>query len=212
MQLRERVEKPGSMRTEATYENRKPIEKLLLKSRSARRENRLLQAQKTARMAVDAAEKIEDPEIWKRSINQLAQIERDLDRDDTAVDLYNRIIQLSHKLGQKAIKAHAFRHIADIHLDNRLFKVAEIFYRHALNIYRKEPGISRLDLANTLRGLALLKTRLNQTEAVAIWKKARRMYASAGINTGVDECDNWLDKIRNRSKHKPITDCSKRDT
>ena len=50
-----------------------------------------------------------------------------------------------------------------------------------------------MDIANTLRGLALLQElKGNQEQAVQRWRGALAIYQSCGISEGVDECARHL--------------------
>jgi len=55
-------------------------------------------------------------------------------------------------------------------------------------LYRGDPHTAPLDLANTLRGLALVTaTRGDHAGAIALWREAGALYAAAGIEAGVAE-------------------------
>ena len=53
--------------------------------------------------------------------------------------------------------AHAVRHVADIDREAGSKEKAETGYADAMAVYRGEPGASKLDVANALRGYALLR-------------------------------------------------------
>ena len=63
-------------------------------------------------------------------------------------------------------------------------------YREALAIYRRNERTPPLDLANALRGFALLKGR--SAEANALWQEARDLYAAVGVEAGVAESSGRL--------------------
>jgi len=132
-------------------------------------------------------------ELLMNTLNLLAQVERDLGNTTQAIDFYNELAGYVDQEIQPAAKAHAFRHIADIHRESNHPEDAENYYLKALQLYRSSPEVSPLTFANTLRGLALLKERISQPgEAHKYWKEARSMYLQAGIMAGVEECNNWL--------------------
>ena len=66
-----------------------------------------------------------------------------------------------------------------------------------MTLYRGDPETEPLNLANALRGYALLKQALGDVEATrASFKEARELYAELGIDAGVEECDRCLGAIR----------------
>jgi len=65
---------------------------------------------------------------------------------------------------------------------------AEQAYNEALEIYRNSPETPQLDLANTLRGFALLKDGDGE-EALLLWQEASYLYAASGVDAGVSECE-----------------------
>jgi len=64
---------------------------------------------------------------------------------------------------------------------------------------RQDASTDRLDLANTLRGYALLQERLgNYGAAGAMWHEARNLYASLDVHAGVDEGEKRLARSESR--------------
>jgi hypothetical protein len=50
-----------------------------------------------------------------------------------------------------------------------------------------------LDLANTLRGLALVNESTgNMDQSKKLWNEARKLYADCNVEAGVSECDKKL--------------------
>jgi hypothetical protein len=57
-------------------------------------------------------------------------------------------------------------------------------------IYRQLDEKATLDLANTLRGLALVNESAAKMDASkALWQEARELYAKCNVEAGVAECD-----------------------
>ena len=55
---------------------------------------------------------------------------------------------------------------------------------------------ARLDHANALRPMAILKEELGQVEeARALWRRARELYGAVGIEAGVAECADRLARL-----------------
>jgi tetratricopeptide (TPR) repeat protein len=89
--------------------------------------------------------------------------------------------------------AHAVRHVADILREQGQPAKAAPFYEEALEIYRNHEEAGPLDLANAIRGYALLKADLGDPdEATFLWHEAMALYAEAGMQAGVTECQSQI--------------------
>lgn len=99
-------------------------------------------------------------------------------------------------------EAHAIRHLADIARRAGERNRAERHYRRALSIYRDDPETAPMNLANALRGFALLQSRSGgpTPEALAAWREARRIYHQHNVASGVSECDEWLQRSGNEAE------------
>jgi tetratricopeptide (TPR) repeat protein len=87
--------------------------------------------------------------------------------------------------------AHTVRHVADILRGLGRWEEARALYAEAIEIYRAQPDSVALDMANALRGSALLKEATG-ADAVELWREARGLYAAAGIDAGVEEADRRI--------------------
>jgi tetratricopeptide (TPR) repeat protein len=75
-----------------------------------------------------------------------------------------------------------------LHLDR--LESAEKEYLQVIQIYRSVANFHEMDLANALRGYALLLEKKNKSkEAVIAWKEARGLYDKYKIAEGVQEAD-----------------------
>lgn len=111
------------------------------------------------------------------------QIESDLG-SGLALGYYEEAAAIYRTLGDTDRTAHTIRHVADVHRREGRAAAADPIYREALALYRAEPETSPLDLANAIRGLALVAPR---DEALRLWEEAGRLYQSAGVDAGVQE-------------------------
>lgn len=92
--------------------------------------------------------------------------------------------------------AHTVRHLADIHRGEGSFELARPLYEEALKIYREREEASALDVANAIRGFALLKSAVGErSEATALWREARKLYESVDVRAGVEESDVQLARL-----------------
>jgi tetratricopeptide (TPR) repeat protein len=166
-------------------------EALLARGREARRENRLEEARDLVAQAVAECRFMKDPPLLARALKALGQAERDLKHTSTALQCYREAVAIYRDRGDKLAKAHGIRHIADILREQKAGAEAEKAYDKALAIYRAHPETPPLDLANTLRGFALLKEGAGDgEEAVLLWYQALDLYSRAGVQAGVAECQS----------------------
>lgn len=84
--------------------------------------------------------------------------------------------------------AHRIRHLGDAYSDAGRTDHAERCYGEALAIYRSRPDTKALDLANALRGLAVVKHATGfADEAQRLWLEAHDLYVSLDVQAGVAE-------------------------
>ncbi len=164
------------------------VAKLLQHAREARREGRSDDARRDLLEAVRLCREDDEPTLLAPALTALGQIERDLDRPAEALPLYEEAAELYRKMNDLLRLAHTIRHIGDIHEDLNQFEQAGPFYEEALAIYRAHRGTAKLDLANTLRGYALQRGAVGDTQqAIAFWKEAGELYAACEVEAGVKE-------------------------
>lgn len=169
------------------------LDKLLSIASQARREHRHADARKDLVEAVQLARTGEDPIGLATALTALGQIERDLGNGDAALQHYEEAVAI-YRPGSDFLKlAHTIRHVADILQDERRLEQAEPLYREALALYLSNKQTPPLDLANAIRGLALLTTSTGRAaEAKALWEEARSLYAALGVDAGVTESSRQL--------------------
>jgi len=164
--------------------------KLLEQGFQARREHRLADAKDYFAEAIGLCCKDDDRALLARALMGLGQIERDLHNLDAALRRYQEAVDLYRTLGDPLILAHAVRHVGDILRNRGQLREADLSYREAIEIYRSQQQTTPLDLANAIRGHALLKGKTGDNEgAWKLWQEARDLYAGAQVESGVDECD-----------------------
>lgn len=168
-------------------------DKLLQRALQARREHRLADAERDLVEAVALYRESGDRAELARALAALGQIERDQRRVDDALRHYEEAVALYRAEGDPLPIAHTVRHVADIQREAGRHKLAERHYEESLKLYRSEAGTAPLDLANAIRGLALLKSGMGEAEtAKALWQEARGLYAAVSVDAGVAECDRRL--------------------
>ncbi len=162
------------------------VQTILQRAFQARREDRQQDAKAMLLEALDRCRTAESPIDLARMLTALGQIERDLKNTPAALQHYGEAVSLYREQGDVLPLAHSIRHIADIYQDQAQPEAAEPLYVEALELYRKHEGTPPLDLANAIRGLALLKGDRG------LWEEARALYVQAGIAQAVAECDRRL--------------------
>ncbi|MCY3620281.1 MAG: tetratricopeptide repeat protein [Gammaproteobacteria bacterium] len=109
---------------------------------------------------------------------------------------YVEAVAAARECGDAMQLAHAVRHLGDVHRSAGRRAEAKGCYDEALNLYRSEAAAPTLDVANALRPMAILKADLGERqEALALWRKAKELYATVDIAEGVEEADRWIERL-----------------
>ena len=86
--------------------------------------------------------------------------------------------------------------MGDILQDRANLDLAEPCYKEALGIYRCHLETPPLDLANALRGYALLMGATGRgEEAAALWREARTLYMEISVAAGVTESERQIARL-----------------
>jgi tetratricopeptide (TPR) repeat protein len=170
--------------------------KLLQQALAARRSNRLADARRDLVEAVDVCRNAGVRVDLAKALTGLGQIERDLHYGEAALQHYEEAAALYRAEGNLLRLAHTVRHVGDIHRERRRPDLAEPCYREALDLYRGHSETPPLDLANAIRGLAILKDDAGEAEAARLlWEEARELYASVNVEAGVAESSRRLARL-----------------
>ncbi|MGA7560681.1 MAG: hypothetical protein WCF61_07725 [Terriglobales bacterium] len=168
-------------------------EQLVEQALQARREHRLADAEQDLVEAVAQCRNAGIRTDLARALTALGQIERDLHRTDSALQHYEEAAGLYRAEGDALRLAHTVRHVADIRREAARLDLAESCYHEALHLYRNHAATPPLDLANAIRGLAILKTDAGDAAtAIALWEEARDLYAAVNVEAGVAESNRRL--------------------
>jgi tetratricopeptide (TPR) repeat protein len=168
-------------------------EALIARGYAARKEHRPRDAKQDFTEAIALSQSTNDRSSLARALAGLGQIERDLHDHPAALRHYEESVAVCRTLDDPLALAHTVRHLADIQRGQGEQELAEPHYAEALQIYRQHENTQPLDLANTLRGYALLKTaNYKKQEALTLWREARNLYAQCKVEAGVAECDHQI--------------------
>lgn len=134
--------------------------------------------------------------VLAEALGKLGHAEEDAGRDEAALACYEEAVQAARRAGHPLRLAHAARHLGDAHRKAERPAAAEACYAEALALYGAQDDPPALDHANALRPMAILKETQGQVDdAKALWRRARTLYRSAGVEAGVDECTEHLARL-----------------
>lgn len=138
--------------------------------------------------AVELSRSSGEPLELARALCGLGQIERDLHSYETAKQHYAEAFVLYVEEGDTLRMAHAARHLGDIYLDEGNPNLAQSCLQEALQLYRDHESAPRLDLANAIRSMAILKEALgDRAEAKSLWEETQALYTAVKVKEGVAE-------------------------
>ncbi len=168
-------------------------ESLLEMARIAKKERRLEDAADLFRKALAECGTGDDMAMRASLYEELAYVERNLRDLETSQRHYRQASELYRSLDSPLKTAHTVRHAADIMREQNKLDEAGPLYAESLEIYRSHKETPPLDLANAIRGFALLNEQTgNCEEAVSLWREARELYELTGIEAGVSESDRRI--------------------
>jgi tetratricopeptide (TPR) repeat protein len=168
---------------------------LFARGYQARREDRLADSRAVFIEAVRKAAIEADRPSLAEALCGLAQAERGIGNLEAARHHYAKAVVLYRELGLRERLAYALRHEADTLRETGKVVEAEPLYLEAEEIYRQLGEQATLDLANTLRGLALVNESTVKMDASnALWREARELYSKCDVGAGVAECDEKLSR------------------
>jgi tetratricopeptide (TPR) repeat protein len=101
---------------------------------------------------------------------------------------YKVAVAVARRHQEPLVLAHRVRHLGDAYRRMGWAAWADRCYVEALSIYRQHSQTKPLDLANAIRGFALLKQEVGaRDEARRLWQEAHDLYAAAHVPAGVEE-------------------------
>ncbi|MGH9493568.1 MAG: tetratricopeptide repeat protein [Candidatus Sulfotelmatobacter sp.] len=171
-------------------------EELIALGYQARREGRREDARKFFCESVELCRGGDDQSLLARALSGLAQIERDFGNRGAAIECYREAVDILRSGADPLSFAHTIRHLGDVLRGDGSLEEAAPCYEEALRIYCNSGETSALDLANTLRGFALLRGAVGEAEeAMSLWRDARGLYESVNVEAGVRESDEQIARL-----------------
>ncbi len=121
------------------------------------------------------------------------QLDYDQGNLTKALELCQKSLSYYKKTNKPDRIAHSTRHLADLQRHLGLAAESESNYRKAMGMYKASPVQQAGDLANALRGFAIvLENRKKTDEAITAWRETKTLYQSLGLEAGVDEATQRL--------------------
>jgi tetratricopeptide (TPR) repeat protein len=156
------------------------IESLLQDGYQARRVHRSSDAKEAFTQAIALSRESQNKGLLAQSLTGLGRIERDQQEIEASIQHYQQAAEIYRALNDPLRLAHTIRHIGDMLRESGQPVAALPFYEETLAVYRSHPERDTLDLANALRGYALLQTDFGKIpEAIELWKEAGHLYNQA---------------------------------
>ncbi|MBZ5687915.1 MAG: tetratricopeptide repeat protein [Acidobacteriia bacterium] len=165
----------------------------------ARREKRLADAKRIFLESVELCREAANQSLLAGSLVGLGQIERDLKDTRAALQHYSEAVGICRTENNPLRLAHTIRHLADILREDGALEGARPHYEEALRIYRQEPDAPPLDMANAIRGFALLREGAGESkEASDLWREARALYDAVNVKAGIEESNLQIARLTAR--------------
>lgn len=149
--------------------------------------------------AVKEAEQNDDAYSLAYSLNKLAHIRGDLEGRMAAIELYRLAAEAGRRAGSGLLEGEALRHWADHLRHMAKYEEALSMYEQALQALQSDSNTSSNSLGNLYRPMGILYEETGKISlAMEYWQKARELYCQAGIEAGVEECDDHLQTLERR--------------
>ena len=177
------------------------FKELLAEGYRARQENRLPASRAFFLDVVRKAAEEGDRPSLAEALGGLAEAEDGIGNCEAARHHYANAAALYRQIGPSNMLASTLRHEADLWMQTNRPAEAEPLYLEAEKIYRQSGEESALDLAHTLRALALISEAKGEAEAArSLWQEACEIYARREVKEALAECGRRL-SLLNQDPH-----------
>jgi tetratricopeptide (TPR) repeat protein len=172
------------------------LKELLAEGYRARKENRLSASRAIFIDVVRKAAEEGDRPSLAEALGGLAEAEDGIGNSEAARHHYANAAVLYRQIGPPKMLACTLRHEADLWVRTNRPAEAEPLYLEAEKVYRQNGEESALDLAHTLRALALIREAKGEaTAARSLWQEACEIYARLEVKEALAECDKKLSAL-----------------
>jgi tetratricopeptide (TPR) repeat protein len=130
------------------------------------------------------------------ALRKLGHVEQEMGRHDATQASYEEAVSISREQGDTLLLAHSVRHLGDVHRRLGRVEAAAACYGEALELYRNHEQPPKLDFANAIRPMAILKEDAGAVDEVKkLWQEARDLYDEVNVQEGVAECSHHLARL-----------------
>ena len=154
---------------------------------------RLPQRTKSVRELLAAIERLRgdgQSSALATTLRQLGEAERKSGDRASARKHYEEAVGILRRRPDSLLLAHTVRHLGDVYRDLGEMPLARLCCEEALTLYRSHPNAAALDVANSVRSMALVEQAFGNLQAARqLWKEARDAYQALGVSAGVAECE-----------------------
>ncbi len=162
----------------------------------AKRRAALTKAREELTTAVSLCRDYGSQVSYAQAVHLLANVELDLGRECEALLLWKEAVSVLRRSDDVLQLAHKVRHLGDLHRQCGRLDEAESCYSEVLALYREHDSPGSLDFANAVRRMADLKERGgDSSEALALWRETRELYAAVGVVPGVEEAERHIERL-----------------
>jgi tetratricopeptide (TPR) repeat protein len=172
------------------------FKELLAEGYRARRESRFPASRAIFLDVVRKAAEEGDRSSLAEALGGLAEAEDGIGNCEAARHHYASAAALYRQIGPPKMLACTLRHEADLWMQTNRPAEAEPLYLEAEKVYRQSGEESALDLAHTLRALALLREANGEAKAaMSFWQEACEIYARLQVEQALAECSSKLSPL-----------------
>ena len=169
------------------------FKELLAEGHRAQKENRLSASRAAFFDVVRKAAEEGDRPALAEALGGLAEAEDGIGNCVAARHHYANAAALYREIGPPKMLACTLRREADLWIQTNQSAEAEPLYLEAEKVYRQSGEESALDLAHTLRALALIREAKGETTAArSLWQEACKIYARLEVKDAFAECNRKL--------------------
>jgi len=172
------------------------MEEHLRSARIFRNESRYREAIMELEAAIELSEKFKLTKEKSATLSMLANIYFDLGSNKRSLESYQDALTIAELDSEPEQIAHITQHIADVEREIGDLKSSLSHYEKVLAYYRSNMNKYGLNMANAMRGFALLKEKMvDYADAKSLWNEAKSIYEKYKISDGVKECLARLKKL-----------------
>ena len=171
-------------------------DRLVASALQAKAEGQFTVARDSLLRAVVMLRQQSSPLALGSALRELGEAERAIHGPDAGAAAYEEAVEILRQANAPLRLAHTVRHLGDIYRHAHGYDRARQCYDEALSLYRDSPDSRPLDVANALRGAALLHEKMGEfRQAQQLWEEARALYREVNVDVAVQEASQHLTPV-----------------